>query len=165
VLSFKRYLYGKAGHAQAPSLRSARVLRAMEVEYPAESGLLLITINGVELRPTSDSGSEINRMGWSEFDSLGLLYDNSIYCTMTGITGHKTPVSCCIHQTPVKFGAVTVHMAIFASRGVEREFIFGPPFELAALIQWENRCHGSLWGTVWSSDRSRNATFLAISLT
>jgi hypothetical protein len=166
--SFKRYLYGKATpstppSAQASKAQSARVRRAKEVEYAAESGLLPITINGVELRPTGDSGSEINRMGWSEFESLGLPYDDSIEWAMTGITGHSAPLSCCIHEAPVKIGGVTIHTSIFASPGEEGEFILGRPFERAALMQWENRPDGSLWGTVWSSDRARKATFLAVS--
>jgi hypothetical protein len=137
----------------------------MEVKYAADLGLLLITINGVELRPTGNSGSEINQMGWSEFESIGLPYDDLIDWTMTGITGHTTLLSCCIHEAPIKIGGVTVHTSIFASPGVEGEFILGRPFERATLMQRENRRDGLLWGTVWFSDQSRKATFLAVSPT
>lgn len=178
--AFKRYLYGRAGqtgHAgqqeEKASPVHARNTRASpqaargrnqqgETEYAAESGLIPAVINGVTLYPTGDNGSEINRMGWSDFLSLGLPYDDEVDWTMTGITGDAVPLSCCIHKASISIGGVVVDTPIFASPGVEGEFILGRPFERESLLQWDNRADGSMWGTVTSSDGTKKARFQAV---
>lgn len=68
-------------------------------------------------------------MGWAEFVSLGLPYDNMVDWTMMGITGDSVPLSCCIHKTLVRIGGVVVYTVIFASSGEEGEFMLRRLFE------------------------------------
>lgn len=74
-------------------------------EYAPESVLIHAVINGVELYLTGDNQSEISHMGWAEFVSLALPYDDGVDRTMTGITRDWIPLSCCIRKAPLNIGA------------------------------------------------------------
>ena len=125
----------------------------------ARSGTFEITIRGQQIRALFDSGSEINRIGWSDILRLGLPYSESVQWGMTCANGSREMLDIVATYVTVSIGDVDVVCHLFATKGKDCDFLLGRPFEIQAHAQFTNEFDGSYTCKIWSVDGTKEAKF------
>ena len=139
--------------------------------YALPSGRARVRLNeDYDVNATFDSGSEVNLMPRRIFEKMNIPIDSDINWSINAYDAHPNTTASPVrapgivgvcHDVVVEIGGVAVKQHIFVVKHSNSDLILGQPYERDTYLISENLECGDLLITIRSSDRMREARFVA----
>lgn len=122
------------------------------------------TINGARLSALLDSGAELNTIRLKTAQAAGLVITSMpmemATSRMQAANGSFETFAGMVWRAPVAIGNIVIPTNLFVLRSLSSPIILGNPYLADAQCTFQYKADGKMRCTIYSEDRSSNATFI-----
>jgi hypothetical protein len=123
------------------------------------------TINGARLSALLDSGAELNTIRLKTAQAAGLVITSMpaemASSRMQAANGSFETFAGIVWRAPIAIGNITIPTNLFVLKSLSSPLILGNPYLADAQCTFQYKADGKMRCTIYSEDRSSNASFIS----